>query len=153
METNWSKHTHLTHLNNNLSDETSKIQGIILDTSFLISIVELGKDVFSMIDECIGENLPLIILKSVENELYTLVSKGDLIGLKAKSALNLIKNFNIIDYNENKNVDASLIQITKKINFIVATTDNDLRKKLRDNHVPVIYIKNGYIKTDNYIMY
>ena len=153
METNWSKQSHLTNLNNNSSDEISKIQGILIDTSFLISIVELGKDIFSMINEHIGENLPFVILKSVENELHTLISKGDSIGLKAKSALNLITNFNIIDYDENNNVDDSLIKITKKINFIVATTDNDLRKKLRDNHVPVIYIKNGYIKTDNYIMY
>jgi uncharacterized protein len=61
----------------------------------------------------------------------------------AKFALSLIDNFNINIINAclNNNVDDTIVNIAELKGYIVATQDILLKKKLKKNNMPVIFLR------------
>jgi rRNA-processing protein FCF1 len=86
-------------------------------------------------------NYKILIPKTIYNELKYLSEKGkENKRLKAKPALNLIKNYYLIDA-EGK-PDDSLIILAKKYNGIILTNDKNLRKNIKKNSLKTIYLRN-----------
>ncbi len=59
---------------------------------------------------------------------------------KAKASLKLIKKFNTINSNE-KRGDDSILYVAKKTNGIVVTNDKELKNRLKEIAISVIFLR------------
>ncbi len=114
---------------------------IILDTNFLTIPYQFNIDIFEEIDRIMEEKYDLVTLDSVVEELKNLKKTKGKKAAAAKVALSLIKEKNIKIINtEDKNVDITIHRMSDK-NTIVATNDKDLRERLKDKNVKVLYLR------------
>jgi rRNA-processing protein FCF1 len=74
-----------------------------------------------------------------ELELLSIKGKGEK-RAKAKAGLKLIKNYDIFPVLE-KFGDDSVIFTAKKTNGVVVTNDKELRKRLKLQSIPVIFLR------------
>ncbi|MCS7136606.1 MAG: hypothetical protein NZ931_05935 [Aigarchaeota archaeon] len=125
---------------------------MLVDTSFLMRIVELGADLLAKVEEKLNTKIVPVVISSVIKELKSL-AKGR--GIKAKRAglaLILCETLEQLDVSVNEDVDLALLKTAKTLGLPVLTSDSGLRKTLRDAGVCVIYVnKKGEIRTEGFI--
>ncbi|MCS7097605.1 MAG: hypothetical protein NZ922_01315 [Candidatus Methanomethyliaceae archaeon] len=114
---------------------------VILDTNIIMYSTEKPFDITNQLIE-LGF-FRIIIIESVKKELEKLAIMG---GVKerrnAKLALKICENFEFEpDPPISGGVDEKLLFLAKTKGYIIATCDSDIRKKLRENGLPVIYLK------------
>ncbi|HDD57481.1 MAG TPA: hypothetical protein ENF43_03075 [Thermoplasmatales archaeon] len=113
---------------------------VILDTNMILSIFEQSIDLKNSILNLIGK-CEIVVPRTVLKELYLLSVHGK--GkrkINAQSAIDYVeRNFDIIE-NEG-DTDTSLISLAKRLKAVVATNDRELRKKLRENSIPVLFLR------------
>ena len=114
---------------------------IILDTNFLTIPYQFNIDIFEEIDRVIAGDYELTTLDCVVEELKKLEKSRGKEATAAKVALTLIKekNVKIINTGE-KNVDIKIYRMADK-NTIVATNDRNLRQRLKNKNVKVLYLR------------
>jgi len=114
---------------------------IILDTNFLTIPYQFNIDIFEEIDRVVEDEYELTTLDCVMEELKKLEKSRGKDAVAAKVALALIKerNVRIIKTGE-KNVDIKVYRMADK-NTIVATNDRDLRRRLKNKNVKVLYLR------------
>ena len=113
---------------------------IILDTDFLVNSIKYKVDIITQIKENYPKQTIAIIDKTID-ELKKVNN------INAKTALKLIKikKVNIIKTSKNSTVDNLILKIAKKTD-IIATQDQNLKKKLRDEGIKTITIRQkGYV--------
>ncbi len=108
---------------------------IIFDTSFLVTAIKFKIDFLS---ELIGNEF--FVLDSVIKELKKISKGKKKESIAAKVALELIKLKKIKILKSKDGTDKSLLIYGKK-DFVIATQDSELRKKLKSEKVKVIYLK------------
>ncbi|MFC1506276.1 PIN domain-containing protein [Thermoproteota archaeon] len=116
---------------------------VILDSNFLFLVVSTKLDIFSEIENIIPGRVQFCIADLVRRELVKLSLKKSEVGRKAEFALRLVDKCDNIKI-ESKNfekVDDALVRFAGKNEVIVATSDKELRHRLRDINVPVIYVR------------
>jgi rRNA-processing protein FCF1 len=115
---------------------------VILDTSAIFMCFEFSINLNDEITKLIGKSF-ITIPKPIYNEIKILSIKGKEKKKKiAKASLKLIKNkYEIIDINNDKIGDNAILQYAKNLNGIVVTNDKELRKKLKNESIPVIYLR------------
>lgn len=116
---------------------------VILDTNIIMYSATEPFDILSQIME-LGFGKPLII-ESTKRELEKLSIKGSNKEKRnAKLALKLCEKFELEpDPPISGDVDEKLLFLAKTKGYIIATCDSDIRKKLREHGLPVIYLKDG----------
>lgn len=116
---------------------------IVLDTNFLMTPFNLGIDVVSELDRIINQKYEIIILKGTIEELKGLSKNPSLkVRKAARLALELAQRYTVVDLvPENGNMDALIVKLSKKEGYIVATNDKNLRRKLKSEGVPTIYVR------------
>ena len=114
---------------------------VILDTNFLTIPYQFNIDVFEEIDRVVEGKYELTTLDCVVEELKKLKKTRGKDAAAAKVALILIKekNVKVIKTGE-KNVDIKIYRMADK-NTIVATNDGDLRRRLKNKNVKVLYLR------------
>ena len=114
-----------------------------MDSNFLFHVVSAKLDIFSEIENLIPGRVQFCIADLVIRELVNLSIKKSEVGRKAKFALRLAdKCDNLkIESKDLENVDDALVRFAGKNKVIVATSDKELRHRLRDINVPVIYVR------------
>ena len=114
---------------------------IILDTNFLTIPYQFGIDIFEEIERVVEGDYELTTLDSIVEELKKLTKSKGKEALAARVALTLIKekNIKVIKTGE-KNVDIKIYRMTDK-NTIVATNDRNLRRRLKNKNVKVLYLR------------
>ena len=114
---------------------------IILDTNFLTIPYQFNIDIFEEIDRVVEGKYELTTLDCVVEELKKLKKSRGKEAAAAKVALILIKekNVKVIKTNE-KNVDIKIYRMADR-NTIVATNDKDLRRRLKNKNVKVLYLR------------
>jgi len=114
---------------------------IILDTNFLTVPYQFNIDIFEEIDRVVVGEYELTTLDCVVKELKKLKKSRGKAAASAKVALLLIKekNVKVIKTGE-KNVDIKIYRMADE-NTIVATNDRDLRRKLKNKNVKVLYLR------------
>jgi len=118
---------------------------ILLDTSILLMLYE-GVDIIEEIENTLGTKCEFYVLIEVLNELRRLSEVG--IGWRSKAAsmaLQYIKGRikvveQVLEKNECSDVDEAIVNAAKKYGseFIYATADKELKRKLRELNVPVL---------------
>ncbi len=118
-----------------------KERTVILDTNALMMLFEFSIDLEAELTRLLGSYcifVPTIVL----DELRLLSEKGK--GKQkiiAKSALTLSKNYKCMQTHLTGSVDESLISLAKENDGIVLTNDRELRKKLKEMDLKVIFLR------------
>ncbi|MCS7093615.1 MAG: hypothetical protein RMJ18_00260 [Candidatus Aenigmarchaeota archaeon] len=112
---------------------------ILLDTNFLLDMIRFK---INFEDFYPDEKIEFFVSSSTINELKSISNKKTKEGRLALVALKMIENdgIKVVDSMKDR-VDEDLIELAKNKNFIVATNDKDLRKKLKINNIKTICLK------------
>jgi rRNA-processing protein FCF1 len=117
---------------------------VIIDSNFLFVPHKFKVDIFEELKRLLGGNVRFFITRPIINELFLI--KKDAKNKDKKEidfALGLMERCEIIELNlrPNESVDDSIIRISSEGKFMVATNDIELRKRLRNVGVAVIYLR------------
>jgi len=116
---------------------------VLLDSSFLLIPLEEGVDIYSELERLLG--LPrCLVPKPVLEELKRLrdaasPSEARRINLALRMA-ERCETLNV-ELKEGEEVDDLLLRLARKLRCPVATKDGELRRRLRREGIPVIYLR------------
>lgn len=119
-------------------DSQKKI--VILDTNAILMLFEFSVDLHAELRRLLG-SYQLVIPTSVVQELKHISQQGD--GLKnrnAKAGLTLIKDIEQIEIHDLKG-DEAVFSLAKQLQGIVVTNDRNLRLRLKEQSLPVIFLR------------
>ncbi|HMK94363.1 MAG TPA: hypothetical protein VK536_03075 [Candidatus Limnocylindrales bacterium] len=126
------------------SSVSKRVLKVILDSNALFVALELKIDVFAETKVLLNRNVDFVLLSSVKHELELLATKGSpkirreaLYALKAAEKCKYVE----VDNPEKLSTDDVIVKIAQAWNSPVFTNDRQLRKRLRDISVPVIYVR------------
>lgn len=138
MATNRLWHNNLDFLGNHLTTK------IILDTNFLFVPFQFHLDIFEELNRLCVQSIEPLILSSTFEELQKLVkshsvkkSKQALLGLKLAEKCRVVK----IERENDESNDDVILKAAVEMNCAVATNDRELRRKLRNVDLPVVFLR------------
>jgi rRNA-processing protein FCF1 len=112
-----------------------------LDTSFILSLIEKGKDLVNLSQDYLNELLipatSLSVIKELEN-----LSKNKSYERKVNLAKQIISKYKIFE-DDSQNADESLLELCKKYNGILATADIELLNRALEKGIAVMFLKQG----------
>ena len=117
---------------------------VIFDTNFLLAPHRFHVDIFSETEIALNEKVEFAVTTAVIDEIDKLIQESN---PKFKRELLLAKTLarqcKIIDVElePGETVDDSLVRVAKEKDFIVATSDTWLRKKLRAEGVRTLALR------------
>ena len=117
---------------------------ILLDTNFLLIPWQFKVDIFTQIDNIAHFKYGLFILDKTLDELKKIVEeqKGkDKDAAKVALKLIAIKNIGVIKTEESGETDEIILKTASKDDFIVATQDKDLKRRLINQGASVIILR------------
>ena len=106
--------------------------------------LEFKIDIFSEVELLLNRNVSFILLSAVKRELELLAAKeSPKIRREAAYALKLAEKCQYVpvENDEKSKTDDVISKVAKAWNSPVFTNDSQLRKRLRDISVPVIYVR------------
>jgi uncharacterized protein len=117
---------------------------VILDSNALFVPLEFKIDIFEALKELLNRNVEFILLSSVKRELEILATKETAKNRReALFALKLAEKCKYVPVENDERIttDDAIVRVAKNWNSPVFTNDIQLKKKLRDISVPVIYVR------------
>jgi hypothetical protein len=117
---------------------------VILDSNALFVPLELKIDIFAETKRLLNRNFDFVLLSPVKHELELLATKDSpKIRREALYALKVAEKckYVVVDNYEKLSTDDVIVKVAKAWNSPVFTNDRQLRKRLRDISVPVIYVR------------
>jgi rRNA-processing protein FCF1 len=120
-----------------------KVIKVILDSNALFVPLQLKIDILQELKTLLNRNYELVLLKPIQQELDRLAREGSpQTRKKASYALKLAEKCRIVSVNEDTaSPDDIILETAGKWKCLVFTNDRELRKKLRNINVPVIYVR------------
>jgi rRNA-processing protein FCF1 len=125
---------------------------VILDSNALFVPFQFNIDIFEALEELLGRRTVPIVLSPIKKELETIAEKSS--PKMRKSALCALKiaekcKFLEAKFRTSSSPDDAIVEMSKGGGYIVFTNDRQLRKRLRDISVPVIYVRQkAYLEID-----
>jgi rRNA-processing protein FCF1 len=118
---------------------------VILDSNFLFVPLQFKIDIFEGITNLLNQRFEPVILSPIHRELRKMAEKSSLkLRKQASLTLKLAEKCSVIDVEkrEEETNDDVIVRIAAQWSkCLVATNDRELRKKLRDINIPVIYLR------------
>jgi uncharacterized protein len=117
---------------------------VILDSNALYVPLEFKIDIFEELGHLLNRKIDAILLSTVKHELEMLASKNSpKIRREAIFALKLAEKCKYVQVENDKmlTTDDAIVKVARNWNSPVFTNDRQLKKKLRDISVPVIYVR------------
>ena len=116
---------------------------VYLDTSFLMLSAKFHIDVISESERLLQQTVAFVVPAAVVSELKALSRDGGGSGRDARVALELIdgRNIRIVASDQDDDADNTLVKASQLQKVLVATADNQLRKKIRAAKKPVIFFR------------
>ena len=117
---------------------------VLLDTNFLMIPIRFGVDVNAELERIINISFKLATTTAIIDELRWL--KTQVKPSEEKEiifALALTERLTILNekLELGEEVDDQLIRLAARGNHIIATTDTELRRRLRKRSIPVVYLR------------
>ncbi|OGD46538.1 hypothetical protein A3K69_01915 [Candidatus Bathyarchaeota archaeon RBG_16_57_9] len=117
---------------------------VIFDTNFLLVPIRFGVDVFAEAERVLNQLVDPAVTPGVLRELEQL-RQGAAPGFERELdfALSLASRCRVIGHDllEGETVDDSLVRLASAGGYVVATTDSELKKKLRRSGVKVLILR------------
>ena len=117
---------------------------VILDSNALFVPLKFKLDIFIEVEHLLNRNVDFVLLSPVKRELELLTTKDSpKVRREAVYALKLAEKckYVVVDEGEKLSTDDAIVKVAKAWNVPVFTSDRQLRRKLRDISVPVIYVR------------
>jgi hypothetical protein len=117
---------------------------VILDSNALFVPLEFKIDIFSEVERLLNRRVELVLLSPVKRELELLAAKNSpKTRRQAAYALRLAEKCRYVAVDEDKRVltDDVIFKVAHAWGSPVFTNDRQLRRRLRDISVPVIYVR------------
>ena len=121
-----------------------KSVNVILDSNALFVPFQFKIDIFNDLERLLNRNFELILLSPVKRELKRLAESGSpKMRKNAFQALKLAEKCKYVEVDASSSdlTDDVIVKVARKWGFLVFTNDRQLRKRLRDISVPVIYVR------------
>ena len=119
-----------------------KSRCVVLDTNMLLSVFEHPFDLEDELCRVVGK-CSVVVPRVVMDELVTLSDHGKGSAKRwAKAALKYVKQkgFRVEEGFEGETDDVVFV-LAKKLGCLVATNDKELIRRLREEHVPVLFLR------------
>jgi len=117
---------------------------VILDANFLFIPSQFHIDIFEELMKLLDQRFDPVLLSPTYQEIQTIAKKGSPKMRKLASlALNLAEKCSIVHVEplSGESHDEVIVRLAKEWNCPVATNDRELRKKLRKENVPTIFLR------------
>ena len=117
---------------------------VILDSNALFVPLQFKIDIFEELKRLLNRNVDFVLLSPVKRELEMLAAKDSpKIRREAVYALRLAEKckYVAVDDSEKLPTDDVIVKVAKSWNSPVFTNDRQLKRRLRDISVPVIYVR------------
>lgn len=115
---------------------------LLLDSSFILSLVELGFDAVAMLEDSLDMKLEPCVLTETLRELKRISARGGKRGREAQLALRIAEKYSALNWPERTaSVDEAIAQAAGRWGCVVATNDMGLKRKLRASGVAVAFIR------------
>lgn len=116
---------------------------VVLDSNFLMIPFQFNLDVFQEIEYLLQKKVDFIVPSAVKNELTGISARGGEGAAEASLALQLASRCRVVEVtlDENETVDDAVVKSSQKLGAVVATTDIELKKRLRAINIPVVYLR------------
>jgi rRNA-processing protein FCF1 len=117
---------------------------VILDSNALFVPLKFKIDIFEELKTLLNRNLELVLLQPIKRELEKMAEKGTpKMRKEANYALKLAEKCTLIKLDESfvGSPDDAIVKVAGEWKTPVFTNDTELRKRLRDISVPVIYVR------------
>ena len=116
---------------------------VILDSNALFVPLKFKIDIFEETRRLLNRNVEFVLLSPVKRELELLAAKDSpKTRREAAYALRLAQKCkNVAVEAEGLAVDDVIVRVAKSWSSVVFTNDRQLKKRLRDISVPVIYVR------------
>ena len=117
---------------------------VILDANFFFIPIQFNLDIFEELTKLLNKRYKPIVLSSTKKELQGLAeSTSTKTKKQALTAINFIEKccFVNVEKSVTETYDDVIVRVATKSNIPVATNDRDLRKRLRQAGVAVIYMR------------
>lgn len=119
---------------------------VILDSNFLCIPSQFQVDIFEELIRHLNQRVDPVLLSATYQELLKMTKRGSpKLRKRGELALKLAEKCRIIHFEQKSREthDDLIVRVAKKWKCPVATNDRDLRKKLRKEHVPTIFLRQG----------
>ena len=117
---------------------------VILDSNALFVPLQFKIDIFDSLEQLLKRSFKLVLLSPIKREIEALAEKSSAKMRKnALFALKLAEKCSYVEVDANASVlaDDVIVEIAGEWKSPVFTNDRQLRKRLRDISVPVIYVR------------
>jgi len=113
---------------------------VIADTNFLMLPGLFGIDIFSELDRVLERKYKLVVPRPVADELRSIIAEG---GPEERSAarlaLDMLSRAEVVE--SSPPADDAILKLAQARKYAVGTNDADLRGRLREVKIPVIYLR------------
>jgi rRNA-processing protein FCF1 len=116
---------------------------VILDSNFLMAPFQFHIDIFEELEYLLQKKVDFIVPSSVKLELTSISARGGEGAAEASLALQLASRCRVVDVTlqPQETVDDAIVKAAQKLGAVVATNDIELKKRLRDINIPVVYLR------------
>ena len=126
------------------SPKSNEALKVILDSNAFFVPLNLKIDIFEETERLLNRNLDFVLLSPVKHELELLAAKDSpKIRREALLALKLAEKcrYIVVDNRERLSTDDVILKVAEAWGSPVFTNDRQLRRRLRDISVPVVYVR------------
>ncbi|MEM1676993.1 MAG: hypothetical protein QXK95_00465 [Nitrososphaerota archaeon] len=113
---------------------------ILVDTSFLLLMAELGRDLISMAERQLNDKLEPYIIEDILKELENLCKKHSKKAFHARTALEIANRMGKLEAFGKGSVDRKLIETAKEYSMPIATNDFKLIREAKKEHVKILFM-------------
>lgn len=117
---------------------------ILFDTNFLLIPLRFGVDIFEEAERVLNQQPKYYVPRSVLKEIAQLKKGATPSFVKELSFAEKIAESCVVldvEVEDGETVDESILRTAREKRFIVGTTDTELRKKLREEGVKVLVLR------------
>ena len=127
---------------------------VLFDTNLLMAIFERPVNVVERVEELLEAKVRPIILRSQLQELERIASsdRRQKASRIARAVLEYVKRkgFEVVEDGKGA-VDDVIVKASKREGYVVATNDRELRRRLREGGISVVYMKSdGKFELEGY---
>lgn len=117
---------------------------VLFDTNFLLIPSRFGVDIFAESERALNQKPEFIVTKSILEEIKILKQDAKpSFRRNLTLAQKLAEQCKVVDDHQEKDeeVDDAIIRVSTNNNYIVGTTDAELRKRLHGKGVKVLFLR------------